>query len=264
MTSSAPHIPEASTSPSVDRETAFDAEQRRALGKTAPLPSAVPTLEAQAQQLWQQFQSLPSDLARDLLLEVLYFKVLSEHLPELLGVVYAPTVGAAIGTVHRGRAEQDGGAFTRDAIDAMAASTERPLIFPISNPTETIEAIPPGVLNWFNGKALVATGIPVDPVQHNRTTYEIGQANNFLAVGLGLGVIVAGAQRVTKAMLDAAAKAVAHEADVGTTGAALLANVKNLRALLAVVAEAVYGAAHADGVATKKPHNVVQAIADTM
>jgi malate dehydrogenase (oxaloacetate-decarboxylating) len=81
---------------------------------------------------------------------------------------------------------------------------------------------------------------------------------------MGLGVIVAGAQRVTKAMLDAAAKAVAHEADVGTPGAALLPNVENLRALSAVVAEAVYGAAHADGVATKKPHNVVQAIADTM
>jgi malate dehydrogenase (oxaloacetate-decarboxylating) len=101
-------------------------------------------------------------------------------------------------------------------------------------------------------------------VQHNRPMYEIGQTNNFLAVGLGLGVIVAGAQRVTKAMLDAAAKAVVREADVGTPGAALLPSVKNLRALAAVVAEAVYGAAHADGAATKKPHNVVQAIADIM
>jgi malate dehydrogenase (oxaloacetate-decarboxylating) len=75
---------------------------------------------------------------------------------------------------------------------------------------------------------------------------------------------IRGAQRVTKAMRDAAGKAVAHQADAGTPGAALLPNVKNLRALSAVVAEAVYGAAHADGVATKKPHNVVQAIADTM
>jgi malic enzyme len=196
MTTSAPHILEALTSPSLIPGTAFDAEQRYAPGLTGRLPSAVPTLEDEAQRLWQQLQSLPSDLARNLLLEVLYFKVLSEHLPELLPVVYDPTVGAAI--------------------------------------------------------------------EHNHTTHEIGQANNFLAVGLGLGVIVAGAQRVTKAMLDAAAKAVAHEADVGTPGAALLPNVENLRALSAVVAEAVYGAAHADGVATKKPHNVVQAIADTM
>jgi malic enzyme len=227
MTSSAAHIPEALASPSLNRGTAFDAEQRRALGLTGRLPSAVPTLENQAQRLWQQLQSLPSDLARNLLLEVLYFKVLSEHLPELLPVVYHPTVGAAIEHYpdeYRG---------------------QRGVHLSINRPEE-------------------ATGIPVDPVQYNRTTYEIGQADNFLRVGLGLGVIVAGAQRVTKAMLDAAAKAVAHEAGVGTPGAALLPNVKNLRALSAVVAEAVYGAAHADGVATKKPHNVVQAIADTM
>jgi malic enzyme len=206
MTSSFPHIPEALTSPSLNRETAFDAEQRRALGLTGPLPSAVPTLEDQAQQLWQQLRSLPSDLARDLLLEVLYFKVLSEQLPELLPVAYHPTVGATI--------EQ--------------------------------------YSNEYGG------------VQHNGATYEIGQPNDFLAVGLGLGVIVAGAQRVTKAMLDAAAKVVVRQADVSAPGAALLPNVKTLRALSAVIAEAVYGAAHADGVATKKPRNVVKAIADTM
>jgi malate dehydrogenase (oxaloacetate-decarboxylating) len=541
MTNSAPRFPEALTSPSLNRGTAFDSEQRRALGLTGRLPSAVLTLEDQAQRLWQQLQSLPTDLARNLLLEqvhdrneVLYFKVLAEHLPELLPVVYDPTVGAAIeqysdeyrgqrgvylsidrpdeiaesfktlglgtddvdlivcsdaeeilgigdwgvggiqiaigklaiytagagvdpsrtiavsldvgtdnetllndpfylgnrharhrgadydafienyietahrlfpnamlhfedfgpehardilakyapdycvfnddvqgtgavvmaavysglkvahsrmadqklvvfgsGTAGVGIADQlrdamiaDGatqeqataqvwlvdkqgllfddmddlrnfqapyaknrkqlgvpdkdrvglvetikmasptillgtstvhGAFTRDVIEAMAASTERPLIFPISNPTEKIEAMPADVLDWSGGKALVATGIPVEPVEYNGTTYEIGQANNFLVFpGLGLGVIVAGAQRVTKGMLEAAAKAVAREADVSTPGAALLPNVKNLRALSAVVAEAVYTAAHTDGVATKKPDNLVQAITDTM
>jgi malate dehydrogenase (oxaloacetate-decarboxylating) len=541
MTSSAPHIPEALTSPSLNRGTAFDAQQRRALGLTGRLPSAVLTLEDQAQRLWQQLESLPTDLARNLLLEqmhnrneVLYFKVLSEHLPELLPVVYDPTVGAAIeqysdeyrgqrgvflsidrageiaesfntlglgpdgvdlivcsdaeailgigdwgvggiqiangklaiytagagvdpsrtiavsldvgtdnetllndpfylgnrharrrgadydafiqtyietahalfpnamlhfedfgpeharailaryspdycvfnddvqgtgavvmaavysglkvagtamaeqtlvvfgsGTAGVGIADQlrdamiaDGagpeqasaqvwlvdkqgllfddmddlrdfqkpyaknrkqfgvgdddrvglvetiklasatillgtstvhGAFTRDVIEAMAASTQRPMIFPISNPTEKIEAMPADVLDWSGGKALVATGIPVDPVEYDGITYEIGQANNFLVFpGLGLGVIVAGAERVTKGMLEAAATAVAREADVSTPGAALLPNVRNLRALSAVVAEAVYTAAHADGVATKKPDDVVQAIADTM
>jgi malate dehydrogenase (oxaloacetate-decarboxylating) len=157
------------------------------------------------------------------------------------------------------------GAFTRDVIEAMAASTERPLVFPISNPTEKIEAMPADVLDWSGGKALVATGIPVDPVEYNGTTYEIGQANNFLVFpGLGLGVVVAGAQRVTKGMLQAAAKAVAHQAEPTERGAALLPNVRNLRALSATVAEAVYAAAHADSVATKTPDNVVQAIADTM
>jgi malate dehydrogenase (oxaloacetate-decarboxylating) len=169
----------------------------------------------------------------------------------------SPTILLGTSTVH--------GAFTRDVIEAMAVSTERPLIFPISNPTEKIEAMPADVLDWSGGKALVATGIPVAPVEYDGTVYEIGQANNFLVFpGLGLGVIVAGAQRVTKGMLEAAAKAVAHEADPSAPGAALLPNVKNLRALSAVVAEAVYAAAHTDGVATKKPDNLVQAIADTM
>jgi malate dehydrogenase (oxaloacetate-decarboxylating) len=169
----------------------------------------------------------------------------------------SPTILLGTSTVH--------GAFTRDVIDAMAASTERPLIFPISNPTEKIEAMPADVLAWSGGKALVATGIPVGPVEYHGTFYEIGQANNFLVFpGLGLGVIVAGAQRVTKGMLEAAAKAVAAEADPSAPGGALLPNVRNLRALSAVVAEAVYAAAHTDGVATCKPDNLVQAIADTM
>jgi len=83
--------------------TAFTIGERHQLGLTGRLPSAVLALEDQAQRLWQQLQSLPTDLARNLLLEqvhnrneVLYFKVLSEHLPELLPVVYDPTVGAAI------------------------------------------------------------------------------------------------------------------------------------------------------------------------
>src|SRR5258705_1212967 len=72
------------------------------------------------------------------------------------------------------------GAFTREVIDAMVASTERPLIFPISNPTSRMEANPADVLMWSDGKALVATGSPVPPVQYNGTTYSIAQANNAL------------------------------------------------------------------------------------
>ena len=106
------------------------------------------------------------------------------------------------------------GAFTREVIDAMAASTYRPLIFPISNPTSRMEAMPADILTWSGGRALVATGSPVAPVDHDGITYTIGQANNALVFpGIGLGVIVAGAQRVTTGMLDAAAKAVADQAD---------------------------------------------------
>jgi malate dehydrogenase (oxaloacetate-decarboxylating) len=149
-------------------------------------------------------------------------------------------------------------------IQAMAASTERPLIFPISNPTSRMEAMPADVIAWSDGKALVATGSPVAPVEYDGTTYTIGQANNALVFpGIGLGVVVAGAQRVTNRMLDATAKAVARQADPTTPGAGLLPDVENLRAISAVVAEAVYAAAVEDGVATKSPENVVQAILDT-
>ena len=81
--------------------------------------------------------------------------------------------------------------------------------------------------------------------------------------GIGLGVVVAGAERVTKRMLDAAAKAVAQQADPTPPGAALLPDVKDLRAISAVVAESVYRAAVEDGVATKTPESVVQVILDT-
>ena len=146
------------------------------------------------------------------------------------------------------------GAFSREVIEAMAAATERPLIFPISNPTSRMEAMPADIIGWSDGKALVATGSPVAPVEYNGTTYTIGQANNVLVFpGIGLGVVVAGAQRVTKRMLDAAAKAVAQQADPTPPGAALLPDVKDLRAISTVVAEAVYHAAVEDGVATKNP-----------
>ncbi|MDT5291357.1 MAG: hypothetical protein QOF88_6246 [Mycobacterium sp.] len=168
----------------------------------------------------------------------------------------SPTILLGCSTVH--------GAFTREVIQAMAASTERPLIFPISNPTSLMEAMPADVIAWSDGKALVATGSPIAPVEYDGTTYTIGQANNVLVFpGIGLGVIVAGASRVTNRMLDAAAKAVARHADPTTPGAGLLPDVENLRAISAVVAEAVYHAAVGDGVATKTPENVVQAILDT-
>jgi malate dehydrogenase (oxaloacetate-decarboxylating) len=169
----------------------------------------------------------------------------------------SPTILLGTSTVH--------GAFTREVIEAMAAATDRPLIFPISNPTPLMEAMPADVLAWSNGKALVATGSPIDPVTYNGVTYSIGQANNaFVFPGIGLGVVVAGAQRVTKKMLDASAKGVARQSNPTAPGAALLPDIKDLRAVSAVVAEAVYHAAVADGVATKTHDDLVQAILDTM
>ena len=147
----------------------------------------------------------------------------------------------------------------------MSAAAERPIIFPISNPTSRIEAMPADVITWSKGKALVATGIPVDPVDYDGVTYQIGQANNALLYpGLGLGTIVSGASKVTAGMLLAAAEAVAGQVDVSAPGAALVPAVENLRASSATTAVAVAQAAIADGVATRKPGSLVQAVQDAM
>jgi malate dehydrogenase (oxaloacetate-decarboxylating) len=109
----------------------------------------------------------------------------------------APTILLGTSTAH--------GAFTREVVEAMSAATDRPVILPISNPTSRIEAMPADIITWSKGKALVATGIPLPPVDYDGITYHIGQANNALVYpGLGLGTIVAGASRVTPAMLLAA------------------------------------------------------------
>src|SRR5258705_13375758 len=139
----------------------------------------------------------------------------------------------------------------------MPASTGRPLILPLSNPTSRMEAMPDDVLAWSDGKALVATGTPVGPVEHNGTSYSIGQANNALVFpGLGLGVIVAGAKRVTKRMLDAAAKALGRQVHPATPGAALLPDVKNLRAISAVVVGGCFALRARGGGGDQTPHNV--------
>ena len=100
MEGSGPQIPVALATPSLNRGVGFTHEERRRLGLTGRLPSGVLTLEQQAERVWRQLQGLATDLARNLLLdqlhyrhEVLYFKVLSEHLTELLPVVYTPTIG---------------------------------------------------------------------------------------------------------------------------------------------------------------------------
>jgi malate dehydrogenase (oxaloacetate-decarboxylating) len=168
----------------------------------------------------------------------------------------SPTILLGCSAVH--------GAFTREVIEAMAASTPRPVILPLSNPTPRMEAMPADVLAWSNGKALVASGSPIAPVQHNGTTYRIGQANNVLVFpGIGRGIIIAGARRVTKNMLDAAAKAVASKADPTAPGPPLLPDIENLQAISTAVAAAVYHAAVEDGVATKTHENPVRAILDT-
>src|SRR5215470_15889992 len=157
------------------------------------------------------------------------------------------------------------GAFAEEVVQAMSAGTERPIIFPLSNPTSRIEAMPADIVAWSKGKALVATGIPLPPVDYEGVTYQIGQANNALLYpGLGLGASVARASKVTAGMLLAAAEAVASQVDVSEPGASLLPAVENLRASSATTAAAVVRAAVADGVAARQVGNPVQAVQDAM
>jgi malate dehydrogenase (oxaloacetate-decarboxylating) len=177
---------------------------------------------------------------------------------DLAGVVanVHPTIIVGTSTV--------GGAFTEEIVHEMAKHVERPLIFPLSNPTERIEAIPANLIKWTDGRALIGTGTPWDPVPYKGVEYAIGQANNALVYpGIGLGTIVSGAAHVTDHMLLAAAEAISGLVDTSTPGAGLLPDVENLRAASATVAVAVANQAAEDGVADRL-EDPVQAVQDAM
>ncbi|MFF4019410.1 NAD-dependent malic enzyme [Streptomyces sp. NPDC001843] len=172
-----------------------------------------------------------------------------EHDESLPGIPLAEVVRRVRPTILIGTSGQ-GGAFAEPIVREMARHTERPIILPLSNPTDLAEAKPADLIAWTDGKALVATGSPFDPVEHGGTTYHIGQANNALIFpGLGLGAIVAQASRVTDRMLRAAADAVARQTDVTDPGAPVLPPIHDLRETSAAVAAAVATAAAEDGVA---------------
>ncbi|SDM74251.1 malate dehydrogenase (oxaloacetate-decarboxylating) [Geodermatophilus siccatus] len=153
------------------------------------------------------------------------------------------------------------GAFSEPIVRTMAASTERPVILPLSNPTSLCEALPEDLVAWTDGRALVATGSPFPPVHHDGTEHVIAQANNALVFpGLGLGVSVVRARRVSTGMLTAAAAAVAELSDAGTPGSALLPPVDDLRSVSAAVGIAVAQAAAAEGLAQVELHDPVRQV----
>ena len=163
---------------------------------------------------------------------------------DLAGVVATvhPTIIVGTSTV--------GGAFTEPIVREMAKHVDRPMIFPLSNPTERIEAVPADVIRWTDGRGLVGTGTPWAPVPHDGVDYDIGQANNALIYpGIGLGTIVSKASHITDGMLLAASRAIAGLVEVGRPGAGLLPDVENLREASATVAVAVAMQAAAEGVA---------------
>jgi malate dehydrogenase (oxaloacetate-decarboxylating) len=157
------------------------------------------------------------------------------------------------------------GTFTEAIVKDMAAHTERPIIFPLSNPTERMEATPPDLITWTDGRALIATGVPSRPITYKGVTYVIGQANNALLYpGLGLGTIVAQARHVSDGMLMAAARAVAGLVDARLPGASVLPHVENLREVSATVAVEVAKTAAAEGLARVQLTDVVQQVQDNM
>jgi malate dehydrogenase (oxaloacetate-decarboxylating) len=140
------------------------------------------------------------------------------------------------------------GAFTEQIVTAMASHAERPIIMPLSNPTSHCEAQAVDLIAWTGGRALIATGSPFPPVPYRGVEYQVAQANNALIFpGLGLGVTVSRARRVSNGMLVAAADALAGLADASAPGTAVLPPVTSLRAVSAAVAEAVARAARAEG-----------------
>jgi malate dehydrogenase (oxaloacetate-decarboxylating) len=153
------------------------------------------------------------------------------------------------------------GAFSEPIVRTMAAAAERPIILPLSNPTSLCEALPEDLMAWTDGRALVATGSPFPPVHRDGKEHVIAQANNALIFpGLGLGVSVVKARRVSTGMLTAAAAAVAELSHAGTTGSALLPPVDDLRLVSAAVGIAVAEAAVAEGLAQVELHDPVQQV----
>jgi malate dehydrogenase (oxaloacetate-decarboxylating) len=157
------------------------------------------------------------------------------------------------------------GAFSEDVVREMAAHAQRPVILPMSNPTDLSEAAPVDLLTWTDGRALLATGSPFAPVTYAGTTHVIAQANNALLFpGIGLGVIVARAAAISDGMFAAAAHAVADMVDVGQPGASLLPQVDDLRPVSAAVAVAVAQAAAAEGLARVALDDVAEKVREAM
>jgi malate dehydrogenase (oxaloacetate-decarboxylating) len=141
--------------------------------------------------------------------------------------------------------------FTEDAIREMAKHAERPIIFPLSNPTSRVEAIPADLIEWTDGRALIATGSPFDPVKHEGRTYPIAQCNNsYIFPAMGLGILGIGARRVSDSMFMVAAEALSENAPaLKSAEGSLLPSLDQVREVSRRIAYAVAAQAQHEGLA---------------
>lgn len=174
---------------------------------------------------------------------------------DLANVIKAVKATILVGT------STDAGAFTKEVVEAMCANTERPVIFPISNPTKKLEATAEQVITWSDGKAFVATGIPSGTVSYKGVDYQIGQANNALIYpGLGLGMLASEASLLTDEMIGAAAHSLSGLVDPGAAGAPVLPPFEYVADVSIKVAEAVAKKAQEQGLAQAQEKDMVKAV----
>ena len=153
--------------------------------------------------------------------------------------------------------------FTKEIVEAMCENTERPMIFPLSNPTKLAEASAKDLIEWSDGKAFVATGIPAGTVSYKGVDYVIGQANNALIYpGLGLGMLASEASLLTDEMIGAAAHSLSGIVNPGQPGAPVLPPFKYVADVSIKVAEAVAKKAQEQGLARAKETDMAKAVRD--
>jgi malic enzyme len=180
---------------------------------------------------------------------------------DLLAVVKAVKPTVLVGT------SGEPGTFTEAVVREMAKHVDRPVIFPMSNPTSKTEAKPVDLVKWTDGRALMATGSPFEPVPYGGKKIVVGQGNNaFIFPGVGLGVLVSEAKEVTEAMFAAAAKALADEVKASDLASgSLFPSTSEIRRVSASVAAAVVKVARDSGLGRAIPDaEIPKAVAAAM
>ena len=181
----------------------------------------------------------------------------AEKLTDLLEVVKTVKPTILVGT------STQPNTFTKEIVEAICENTERPMIFPLSNPTKLAEASAKDLIEWSDGKAFVATGIPADTVSYKGVDYVIGQANNALIYpGLGLGMLASEASLLTDEMIGAAAHSLSGIVNPGQPGAPVLPPFKYVADVSIKVAEAVAKKAQEQGLARAKETDMAKAVRD--